>query len=70
MGVAWARVLVAAPSSIEDVIRRFGDLTGLRGAAMRAFRRGIERQTGVTIRDVEIFEGRGVREQLWISPLM
>ena len=49
-------VLIAAPSSIDDVIRRFGELTGLRGAAMRAFRVGIERQTGVKLADVEIFE--------------
>ncbi len=51
-----AVVLIAAPSSIDDVIRRFGELTGLRGRSMRAFRAGIERQTGVRVADVEIFE--------------
>lgn len=51
-----AVVLIAAPSSIADVIRRFGLLTGLRGRAMQAFRAGIERQTGVRLADVEIFE--------------
>jgi pimeloyl-ACP methyl ester carboxylesterase len=49
-------VLIAAPSSIDDVVRRFGELMGLGGAAMRAFRVGIERQTGVKLVDVEIFE--------------
>lgn len=49
-------VLIATPSSVEDVIRRFGDLVGLRGAAMHAFRDALERQTGVTLADVEIFE--------------
>jgi pimeloyl-ACP methyl ester carboxylesterase len=49
-------VLIAAPSSIDDVLRRFGEVTGLRGAAMRAFREGIERHTGVKLADVEIFE--------------
>jgi pimeloyl-ACP methyl ester carboxylesterase len=53
---ATAVVLIASPSSVEDVIARFGALAGVRGAAMRAFRDGIERQTGVTIKDVEIFE--------------
>lgn len=51
-----AVVLIAAPSSIADVIRRFGELTGLRGRSMQAFRTGIERQTGVRLVDVEIFE--------------
>jgi pimeloyl-ACP methyl ester carboxylesterase len=49
-------VLIAAPSSVDDVVSRFGELTGVRGAAMRAFRDGIERQTGVKLKDVEIFE--------------
>jgi pimeloyl-ACP methyl ester carboxylesterase len=53
---ARAAVLIASPSSIADVIRRFGDLIGLRGAGMRAFRDAIERQTGVKLADVEIFE--------------
>ena len=51
-----AVVLIAAPSSIDDVIRRFGELTGLHSASMRAFRTGIERLTGVRLADVEIFE--------------
>jgi pimeloyl-ACP methyl ester carboxylesterase len=49
-------VLIGSPSSVDDVITRFGALAGVRGAAMRAFREGIERQTGVKIKDVEIFE--------------
>ena len=49
-------VLISAPSSVEDVIARFGALAGMRGAAMRAFREGIEQQTGVKIKEVEIFE--------------
>jgi len=49
-------VLISAPSSVEDVVARFGELAGVRGAAMRAFREGIERQTGVKVKDVEIFE--------------
>jgi pimeloyl-ACP methyl ester carboxylesterase len=53
---AAAVVLIAAPSSIDDVLRRFGEFTGLSGKAMHAFRGGIERQTGVRLRDVEIFE--------------
>jgi pimeloyl-ACP methyl ester carboxylesterase len=53
---AGAVVLIASPSSIDDVVRRFGELTGLRGAGMRAFRDAIERQTGVRLADVEIFE--------------
>ena len=53
---ARAAILLASPSSIDDVIRRFGQLTGLRGQAMRAFRQAIERQTGVKLADVEIFE--------------
>lgn len=56
-GLAVAAVaLISTPSSIEGVISRFGALTGVRGAAMRAFREGIERQTGVRLKDVEIFE--------------
>ena len=53
---AEAIVLIAAPSSIDDVVRRFGKLTGLRGRSMQAFRAGLERQTGVRLADVEIFE--------------
>jgi pimeloyl-ACP methyl ester carboxylesterase len=53
---AAAVVLISAPSSVEDVIERFGELAGVRDRAMRAFRDGIERQTGVKIKDVEIFE--------------
>jgi pimeloyl-ACP methyl ester carboxylesterase len=53
---ARAVVLIASPSSIHDVLQRFGALTGLGDAAMREFRRGIERQTRVRLADVEIFE--------------
>jgi pimeloyl-ACP methyl ester carboxylesterase len=49
-------VLIGSPSSVEDVVARFGELAGIKGAAMRAFRDGIERQTGVKMKDVEIFE--------------
>ena len=49
-------VLIGAPSSVEDVVRRFGELTGLRGKGMRAFREALERQTRVKIKEVEIFE--------------
>jgi pimeloyl-ACP methyl ester carboxylesterase len=49
-------VLIAAPSSIEDVIRRFEETVGLRGRGRQAFRSALERQTGVTLADVEIFE--------------
>lgn len=49
-------VLIGSPSSVEDVVARFGELAGIGGAAMRAFRAGIERQTGVKMKDVEIFE--------------
>jgi pimeloyl-ACP methyl ester carboxylesterase len=53
---AASAVLISAPSSVGDVISRFGERAGVRGAAMRAFRDGIERQTGVRIAEVEIFE--------------
>jgi pimeloyl-ACP methyl ester carboxylesterase len=53
---AKAVVLIASPSSIDDVLRRFGKLTGLSDAAMRAFRMALERQTAVKLADVEIFE--------------
>lgn len=49
-------VLIATPSSIEDVLRRFCALVGIRGSARHAFRQGLEQLTGVPIRDVEIFE--------------
>lgn len=49
-------VLIGAPSSVEDVVRRFGELSGVRGEAMRAFRDGLERQTRVRMKDIEIFE--------------
>jgi pimeloyl-ACP methyl ester carboxylesterase len=51
-----AVVLIAAPSSVEDVITRFGDLAGVHGASMRAFRDGIERLTGMRISEIETFE--------------
>lgn len=53
---AKAVVLIAAPSSVEAVIRRFGQTVGVPHAGMRAFREGIERQTGVRLKDVEIVE--------------
>jgi pimeloyl-ACP methyl ester carboxylesterase len=53
---AKAVVLIASPSSIHDVLHRFGQLTGLSGPAMQAFRQAIERLTGVRLADVEIFE--------------
>jgi len=53
---AKAVVLIGAPSSVDDIVRQFAELTGLRGPAMRAFREGMERQTGVRLKDVEIFE--------------
>jgi pimeloyl-ACP methyl ester carboxylesterase len=53
---ATSVVLIGAPSSVEDVVRRFGELTGVRGEAMQAFRDGLERQTRVKMKDVEIFE--------------
>jgi pimeloyl-ACP methyl ester carboxylesterase len=49
-------VLISAPSSIEGVLVRFGRMIGLGDRAMRAFRQRLERRTGVTLRDVEIFE--------------
>ena len=49
-------VLIAAPSSVHEVVGRFAELIGLRGAGVHAFIGGIERQTGVTLQDVEIFE--------------
>jgi pimeloyl-ACP methyl ester carboxylesterase len=52
-------VLIGAPSSVEDVVRRFGELTGLRGRGMRAFRDALERQTRVKLTEVEIFERVG-----------
>jgi pimeloyl-ACP methyl ester carboxylesterase len=53
---ARAVVLIAAPSSIADVLRRFCEFTGLRGGGICAFRAGIERQTRVKLPEVEIFE--------------
>jgi pimeloyl-ACP methyl ester carboxylesterase len=53
---AKAVVLIASPSSVDDVITRFGELTGVRGRGMRAFREGIERQTAVKLAEVEVFE--------------
>jgi pimeloyl-ACP methyl ester carboxylesterase len=53
---AQSVVLIASPSSIHDVLRRFEGLIGLGAAAARAFRTAIERQTRVKLEDVEIFE--------------
>jgi pimeloyl-ACP methyl ester carboxylesterase len=49
-------VLISSPSSVHDVLERFGALAGIRGAAMRAFRAALEARTGVRVADVEIFE--------------
>jgi pimeloyl-ACP methyl ester carboxylesterase len=53
---AGRAVLIASPSSIDDVIRRFGELVGLPRPGMKAFRDALQRQTGVTLADVEIYE--------------
>jgi pimeloyl-ACP methyl ester carboxylesterase len=53
---AAAVVLIASPSSIDDVLSRFEQLIGLTAGARRAFRSAIERQTRVKLADVEIFE--------------
>jgi pimeloyl-ACP methyl ester carboxylesterase len=49
-------VLIATPSSVADVLGRFADTIGLKGAALAAFRRSLERLTGVHLKDVEIIE--------------
>ncbi len=53
---ARAVVLIASPSSIDDVLRRFERSVGLSAAAANAFRAATERQTRVKLADVEIFE--------------
>ena len=53
---AAAVVLVASPSSIHDVLRRFEELIALSASGGAAFRAAIERQTRVKVADVEIFE--------------
>ena len=53
---AGAVVLIASPSSIDDVLRRFETLIGLSAAAADAFRTEIQRRTRVKLADVEIFE--------------
>jgi pimeloyl-ACP methyl ester carboxylesterase len=53
---ARAVVLIASPSSIHDVLRRFEELIALSAAGSRAFRAAIERKTRVKVADVEIFE--------------
>jgi pimeloyl-ACP methyl ester carboxylesterase len=53
---AGAVVLIASPSSIRDVLRRFEELVGLSAKAASAFHAAIERQTRVKVADVEIFE--------------
>jgi len=52
-------VIVSGPSSVRDVVARFAAMTGLSEAAMRAFREGMTRQTGVQMKDVEIIERVG-----------
>jgi pimeloyl-ACP methyl ester carboxylesterase len=54
-----AVVIIGGPSSVRDVVARFAALTGLGEEAMRAFRDGMTRQTGVRMKDVEIFERVG-----------
>ena len=49
-------VYIASPSSIRDVLQRFGDAIGLSERAMQAFRAAIEQRTRVKLADVEIFE--------------
>jgi pimeloyl-ACP methyl ester carboxylesterase len=49
-------VLISSPSSVDDVVARFGRMLGLGARAMRAFRRGLEKRTGVKLADVEIYE--------------
>jgi pimeloyl-ACP methyl ester carboxylesterase len=53
---ASAVVLIASPSSIDDVLRRFEKLIGLSRAAAHAFRTEIQHRTRVKLADVEIFE--------------
>lgn len=53
---AAAVVLIASPSSIRDVLRRFEETIGLSDKAAAAFHAAIERQTRVKVADVEIFE--------------
>jgi pimeloyl-ACP methyl ester carboxylesterase len=49
-------VLISAPSSVDDVVARFGRMLGLGARAMQEFRRGLEKRTGVKLADVEIYE--------------
>jgi pimeloyl-ACP methyl ester carboxylesterase len=49
-------VLIASPSSVDDVVARFARMLGLGARATQAFRRGLEKQTGVKLADVEIYE--------------
>jgi pimeloyl-ACP methyl ester carboxylesterase len=51
-----AVVLVSSPSSVADVLARFGRMLGLGTRAMQAFRRGLEHRTGLKLADVEIYE--------------
>ena len=53
-------VLVSSPSSVADVVARFGRMLGLGTRAMQAFRRGLEKRTGLKLADVELYE-RAVR---------
>jgi pimeloyl-ACP methyl ester carboxylesterase len=51
-----AVVLVSSPSSVADVLARFGRMLGLGTRAMQAFRRGLEHRTGLKLADLEIYE--------------
>jgi pimeloyl-ACP methyl ester carboxylesterase len=51
-----AVVLVSSPSSVADVLARFGRMLGLGSRAMEAFRGGIEKRTGLKLADVELYE--------------
>jgi pimeloyl-ACP methyl ester carboxylesterase len=51
-----AIVLIASPSSIDEVLAWFEELVGLGRRARRAFRDEIEYRTRVKIADVEIYE--------------
>ena len=49
-------VLISSPTSVQDVIGRFAVLVGLRDQSLAAFRAALEQQTGVPLRDIEIYE--------------
>jgi pimeloyl-ACP methyl ester carboxylesterase len=49
-------VLISSPTSVRDIIGRFALLVGLRRQGLRAFLAALERQTGVPVREIEIYE--------------